>query len=83
MDDRTRKESNEETTNVMTRISRQQIEESLRSWEPKAESDVRTAKTAGLSVAGVLAAGTAAFAYLVGRRRGKKRKTFVEVTRVE
>jgi MYXO-CTERM domain-containing protein len=65
------------------RITREQIEESLRKFLPSVGADGLASKGADLGIVVVaLLLLLAVAAYFVGRRRGHKRTTIVEVRRV-
>ncbi len=64
------------------RISREDIESKLREIRSEVTSTTDAAKPAILTVAAVAAVAVIGVAYLLGRRKGKKRSTLVEITRV-
>ena len=67
---------------VADRISRDDIEAKLREIRGEVDSTAQAAKPAMLAVAAVAVVAVVGVAYLLGRRKGKKRSTFVEITRV-
>ena len=67
---------------VAERISRDDIEAKLREIRGEVDSTAQAAKPAMLAVAAVAVVAVVGVAYLLGRRKGKKRSTFVEITRV-
>ena len=74
-------------TNPMTpsggdRISRNDIESKLREIRGEVDSTATAAKPAALAVVGVVAVVVIGAAYMLGRRKGKKKSTVVEIRRV-
>jgi hypothetical protein len=63
-------------------ISRADIEAKLREIKGDVDTTVQTAKPIAMTVVTVAAVAVIAIAYALGRRRGKKRSTIVEVRRV-
>ena len=64
------------------RITRADIEGKLREIKGEVDSGVDRAKIPVLAIGVVTVIGIVGVAYLMGRRRGKKRTTLVEVRRV-
>ena len=64
------------------RISREDIEAKLREIRGEVTNTTEAAKPAILAVAAVAVVAVVGVAYLLGRRKGKKRSTLVEITRV-
>jgi len=67
---------------VPTTISRDDIEAKLRELRGEVDSVGERAKGGAVIVGAVAAVAVLATVYLLGRRRGKKRTTVVEVRRV-
>ena len=67
---------------VAERISRQDIEAKLREIKGEVETTAQAAKPAVMAVAAVAVVAVVGVAYLLGRRKGKKRSTVVEIVRV-
>ena len=63
------------------RITRQDIETKLRQIRGDVDQVGDTAKGAGTIVAGVAVVVVVAIAYFVGKKRGKRKSTIVEVRR--
>ena len=63
-------------------VTRSDIEAKLRQIRGEVERTGEAAKPIGLAVAVAAAVGVVAVAYLLGRRRGKKKTTIVEIRRV-
>ena len=64
------------------RISRGDIESKLREIRGEVDSTASAAKPAALAVVAVAAVVVIGAAYLLGRRKGKKKSTLVEIRRV-
>lgn len=63
-------------------ITRDDIHAKLREIKGEVDSSAETAKPIALAVGVVAAVAVVGFAYVLGRRKGKKRSTFVEIRRV-
>ena len=63
-------------------IERYDIEEKLREIREQIDPATQQAKQIGLAAGIAIAGGLVVAAYLIGRRRGKKSETFVEIRRV-
>jgi hypothetical protein len=63
-------------------ITRADIEAKLRQIQGGAEAGKDAARGGGLMAVVAAAALAIVIAYLIGRRRGRKRRTFVEIRRV-
>ncbi len=63
-------------------VSRAQIEGKLREIRESIDGEVEKAKVPLAAVAAVVVAGIVVGAYMIGRRRGRKRTTVVEIRRV-
>lgn len=63
-------------------IERYDIEEKLREIRERIDPAAQQAKQVGLAAGIAIAGGLVVAAYLIGRRRGKKSETFVEIRRV-
>ena len=70
------------TTAEAPRITRDDIETKLRQLKGDAEEAAQASKTNGLVIAGVVGVVVIALAYILGRRRGRKRSAFVEIRRL-
>lgn len=66
---------------VNGRITRQDIENKLRQVRGDVDTAGEAAKGAGMAVAAVAGLVVIAIAYLVGRKRGKRASTVVEIKR--
>lgn len=64
------------------RITRDDIETKLRQLKGDAEEVAGAQKTNGIVIAAVGGVIVLALAYLLGRRRGRKRSAFVEIRRL-
>jgi len=64
------------------RIRREDIESKLREIRHQVDDTTESAKPAGLAVVAGVAVAVVALAYVLGRRRGRKGRTVVEVRRV-
>ena len=69
-------------TPVAGPVSRDDIEAKLRQIQGEVERTADAAKPIGIAAAAALAVVLVGAAYLLGRRRGKKRTTVVEIRRV-
>lgn len=65
-----------------TPIRREDIESKLRQIRHQVEHTTEAAKPAGMAVAAGVVVAVVAVAFLLGRRRGRKGRTVVEVRRV-
>lgn len=63
-------------------ITRSDIEAKLRQLHGGATTTAQTAKGVGIAVVATVAVVAIAAAFLLGRRKGRKQRTFVEVRRV-
>lgn len=63
-------------------ITRNDIEAKLRQLQGGVEQTRESVVTTALTVGAVVAVGVVAVAFLLGRRKGKKRTTVVEVRRI-
>ena len=70
------------TATTQTRISRDDIESKLRELKGEVDDTTEKAKPIGLAVAAVAAVAIVGFVYLLGKRRGTKLATVVEIRRV-
>ena len=70
------------TTAEAPRITRDDIETKLRQLKGDAEEAAQASKANGLVIAGVVGVVVIALAYILGRRRGRKRSAFVEIRRL-
>jgi LPXTG-motif cell wall-anchored protein len=64
------------------RVTRADLEAKLRQIRGEAEKTGESAKNAGMIVAGVVAVAFVGVAFLLGKRRGRRRSTIVEIRRV-
>jgi hypothetical protein len=64
------------------RITRDDLESKFRELEGETQSTAQQAKSYALAAAAVAVVGIAAVAFLMGRRKGKKRTTVVEIKRI-
>ncbi len=67
---------------VQKRITRADIEAKLREMRGEVEQTAEAAKTPILAVAGGVAAAVVVIAFLLGKRRGRRKSTVVEIRRV-
>jgi 1-aminocyclopropane-1-carboxylate deaminase/D-cysteine desulfhydrase-like pyridoxal-dependent ACC family enzyme len=63
-------------------IRRQDLEAKIRELHGEVEETRQSAATTLVTVGAVIAVGLVAVAYLIGRRKGRKRTTVVEVHRL-
>jgi hypothetical protein len=63
-------------------VTRTDLESKLRELKGEVSGTAQSAKSTALAVGAAVAVGVIAVAFLMGRRRGKKRTTVVEVRRV-
>ena len=63
-------------------ITRDDLQSKLEQIRSEVDRGAQAAKPVGLAVAGVAAAALLVGVYLLGRRRGRKNRTVVEVRRV-
>lgn len=64
------------------RIDRSDIESKLREIRGEVDSTATSAKPIGLAVGAAAVVALVAMAYVMGRRKGKKKTTVVEIRRV-
>ena len=64
------------------RITRDDLESKFRELEGEATETAAQAKTYALAVAAVAVVTVATIAFVLGRRRGKKKTTVVEIRRI-
>ena len=64
------------------KITRGDIEAKLREMRGEVEQTAEAAKTPILAVAGGVAVAVVIFAFLLGKRRGRRKSTVVEIRRV-
>ena len=67
---------------VQGRVTRADIEAKLRDMRGEVEQTAEAAKTPILAVAGAAAAAVVVIAFLLGKRRGRRKSTVVEIRRV-
>ena len=67
---------------VQKRITRADIEAKLREMRGEVEQTAEAAKAPILAVAGGVAAAVVVIAFLLGKRRGRRKSTVVEIRRV-
>ncbi len=67
---------------VDRRITRADIETKLRDMRGEVQETAEAAKTPILAVAGGVAAAVVLLAFLLGKRRGRRKSTVVEIRRV-
>jgi hypothetical protein len=70
------------TATTSTRITRDDIEKKLREIKGEVDETTEKAKPMGLAAAAVAAVVVVGVVYLLGRRRGTKLSTIVEIRRV-
>lgn len=64
------------------RITKQDLERKFRELEGEANSTAEQAKSYALAAAAVAVVGIAVVAFVMGRRRGRKKTTVVEIRRI-
>jgi hypothetical protein len=65
-----------------TRVTRSDIEAKLRELKGEVDETTEKAKPVGLAAAAVVAVAVVGIVYLLGRRKGRKLTTVVEIRRV-
>ncbi|HUQ62380.1 MAG TPA: LPXTG cell wall anchor domain-containing protein [Acidimicrobiales bacterium] len=70
------------TSTTGTRITRGDIESKLRQIRGEAEKTGEAAKSTGMIVGGVVAVAVIGLTFLLGKRRGRRKSTIVEIRRV-
>lgn len=63
-------------------ITRDDLESKFRELEGEASSTAQQAKSYAMAAAAVVIVGVAAVAFVLGRRKGRKKTTVVEIRRV-
>ena len=69
-------------TDVQQPVTRSDIEAKLREIKGEVDTTTTTAKPYAIAAAAVLAVAVVGIAYAMGRRKGKKKTTLVEIRRV-
>lgn len=64
------------------KITRDDLESKFRELQGEATSTAEQAKSYAIAAAAVLVVGVAAVAFVLGRRRGRKKTTVVEIRRI-
>ena len=67
---------------VAERVTRDDIEAKLRELRGEVDDQVTTAKPYALAAGAAVVVAVVAVAFLLGKRRGRKRSTVVEIRRV-
>ena len=67
---------------IQRRITRADIEAKLRDIRGEVQETAEAAKTPILAIAGGVAAAVVVLAFLLGKRRGRRKSTVVEIRRV-
>lgn len=67
---------------VADRITRDDLESKFRELEGEASSTAQQARSYALTVAAVAVVAVATVAFVLGRRKGRKRTTVVEIKRI-
>lgn len=67
---------------VQVPVTRRDIESKLREIRGEVDTAATAARPVGLAVAAATAAAVLAAAYLLGRRRGRRKSTWLEIRRV-
>ncbi|MDQ6910985.1 MAG: LPXTG cell wall anchor domain-containing protein [Actinomycetota bacterium] len=65
-----------------SRVTRADIESKLRQIRGEAQKTGESAKSAGMVVAGAVGVAFVGLAFLLGKRRGRRKSTIVEIRRV-
>lgn len=68
-------------TSTPTRISRDDIESKLREIQGEVDETAESAKGVAVAVGAAIAVGVVVAVFLLGKRRGKRKMTIVEVRR--
>jgi hypothetical protein len=71
-----------ESTRSSGRISRADIEDKLRQMRGEVDKTAEAAKVPILAIAGGVAAAVVVLAFLLGKRRGRRRSSVIEIRRV-
>jgi hypothetical protein len=77
-----RKGKRNTTTVPAKRITRDDIESKMRELQGDVDTNLESARTAGLAAGVAVAIVLVIVAYMLGRRRGKKRQTVLEIRRI-
>ncbi len=67
---------------IQRRITRGDIEAKLREMRGEVEQTAEAARTPIIAIAGGVAAAVVVLAFLLGKRRGRRKSTVVEIRRV-
>jgi hypothetical protein len=77
-----RKRRKQQSTDVPKKITRDDIESKLRELQGEVDTNLESARTVGLAAGIGVAILLVLVAYMLGRRRGKKRLTVLEIRRI-
>jgi hypothetical protein len=64
------------------RITRDDIESKMRELQGEVDTNLESARSVGLAAGVAVTIVLVLFAYVLGRRRGKKRQTILEIRRI-
>lgn len=64
------------------KITREDLEDKFRELQGEATSTVEQAKSYAIAAAAVIVVGLAAVAFVMGRRKGRRKTTVVEIRRI-
>ena len=82
MSPRRKKRRQQAAAAVPAKISRDDIESKLRELQGEVDENLESARTAGIAAGVGVAIVLVLVAYFLGRRRGKKRQTVLEIRRI-
>jgi len=77
-----RKRRKQQSTDLPKKITRDDIESKLRELQGEVDTNLESARTVGLAAGIGVAILLVLVAYMLGRRRGKKRLTVLEIRRI-
>ena len=77
-----RKRRKQQSTDLPNKITRDDIESKLRELQGEVDTNLESARTVGLAAGIGVAILLVLVAYMLGRRRGKKRLTVLEIRRI-
>jgi hypothetical protein len=70
------------STSTSTKITREDLESKFRELQGDVEESATEAKNYAVAVAAVVVVGIAVVAFVLGRRKGRRKTTIVEIRRI-